>query len=549
MNLWSIAWRSVRQRGLASLLTMTSMALGVGLVVIVLSIHGVVTESFRANSTLGYHLIVGARGGALQLTLNSVFYLSQPVENVPYEYYLAFQPGERRSTELKNSIAYRVVRATDDSHRLMNATGLGWGAGPQDWLQDAFAATANETETRPLGLDTPGMFSNLTGLAIPLCLGDYFSEFRVVGTTPDLFDSLVYDFERGLKYQFAEGRNFQAYSEENGFFECVVGSVVARKENVKLGDRINPIHGDPSSPGAHEHAQSFIVVGILAPSGTPNDRAVFVNMEGFFLINDHANPVDDDEPQAEPDEEQEWQEFLQHDTQPANSFVSTSVAAATRESLLNTDALFEPLPIEQREVTSILVLGDDELTGGDMAAIQITTTVNKGVLEGTLRWSPYRPTQAQRASQACQPIREIDRLFQTIVGPIQSVLLILTVLICVVSGVSILVSIYNSMSERRSEIAVMRALGASRETILSIVLIEAVILAICGGGLGWLGAHACNVLASTLIEGQTGVSIGFFDMVWGELMLLPGLFVLAVLVGLYPAVSAYFTDVSKSLGK
>ena len=29
-------------------------------------------------------------------------------------------------------------------------------------------------------------------------------------------------------------------------------------------------------------------VGILKPTGTPNDRALFVNMEGFFLLEGHA---------------------------------------------------------------------------------------------------------------------------------------------------------------------------------------------------------------------------------------------------------------------
>jgi len=47
---------------------MLSMALGVGLVVAVLSIHGVVSASFRNNSNLGYNMIVGAKGGEEQLT-------------------------------------------------------------------------------------------------------------------------------------------------------------------------------------------------------------------------------------------------------------------------------------------------------------------------------------------------------------------------------------------------------------------------------------------------------------------------------------------------
>ncbi|HAN97810.1 MAG TPA: peptide ABC transporter permease [Planctomycetaceae bacterium] len=557
MSIWAIAWRSVRQRGLASILTIASMALGVALVVLVLSIHGVVTESFRSNSTLGYHLIAGARGGSLQLTLNSVFYLSRPVENVPYEYYLAFRTAEQRRPELQRSIAYRSVRAAEDARELALAGSLGIGGGLQQWLLDEAAAQATRAESTPLGLDQPGMFSNLTGLAIPLCLGDYFREYRVVGTTPDLFDKLVFDPERNRTYTFSEGRNFVTFSEENGYFECVVGHSVARAAGVKIGDRINPVHGDPNDPNAHEHAQSFKVVGILSPTGTPNDRAVFANMEGFFLINDHANPVDERE--TTPSEEDEELIDLLGSDPPARRAAMPEVrdvawrpdAELIRgEDAASTDPYaFEPLPIEQREVTSILVLADDELTGGDMAAIHISNMINAGVLEGTLKWSTYRPIRAQRSAQACQPVMEIERLFQTVVEPIQSLLLVLTTMICVVSGISILVSMYNSMSERRAEIAVMRALGANRETIMAIVLFEAVILAAIGGAFGWLGAHTVNVFASPLIEDRTGVSLGFLSIVPAELMLLPGLFILAVLVGLYPAFSAYRTDVSKSLGK
>ena len=78
MSLWKIAWRSIQQRGLASALTALSMALGVALVVGVLLIMGIISDSFRNNSSLGYNMIVGAKGGRLQLVLNTVFYLSSP---------------------------------------------------------------------------------------------------------------------------------------------------------------------------------------------------------------------------------------------------------------------------------------------------------------------------------------------------------------------------------------------------------------------------------------------------------------------------------------
>ena len=112
-----------------------------------------------------------------------------------------------------------------------------------------------------------------------------------------------------------------------------------------------------------------------------------------------------------------------------------------------------------------------------------------------------------------------------------------------------MVSIYNSMNERRQELAVMRALGASRDRIMMIVLAESVMISVLGGGLGWIGAHGVIGFISPFIEAQTGVTVGFLSFVTAELWVLPGVMGLAVIVGFYPAISAYFTDVSQSLGK
>jgi putative ABC transport system permease protein len=134
------------------------------------------------------------------------------------------------------------------------------------------------------------------------------------------------------------------------------------------------------------------------------------------------------------------------------------------------------------------------------------------------------------------------------VSPLQTVLLVLTAMICVVSGVSILVSIYNSMSDRRHEIAVMRALGASQGTVMSIVLLESVFLALGGGAAGWLLGHLLGWSISPFLEAQAGVAISPLNIAWTEAFLVPALIVLAVLCGFFPAVSAYRTDVAKSLG-
>ena len=111
-----------------------------------------------------------------------------------------------------------------------------------------------------------------------------------------------------------------------------------------------------------------------------------------------------------------------------------------------------------------------------------------------------------------------------------------------------MVSIYNSMSERRHEIAVMRALGAHREKIMMIVLAESILLSLGGGLVGWIVGHALVGAAAPTITEYTGVAVSFVQFATGsEVILIPALIVLASLAGFLPALAAYRTDVARSL--
>lgn len=456
MNLVYIAWRNLTQRGLASFLTMLSMGLGVALVVIVLSISWIITESFDRNSNVGYNLIVGAKGGSLQLALNTVFYLSEPIEVIPYEEYLEFLPGDGRAEEIKK-IGGRI----------------------------------SEPERK-------GVFSQYTsgGFAIPVCLGDYYGPFRVVGTKPAFFEKLRYGKTGDFEYEFAEGRNFEEYNSENGFYEAVIGWQVAQEMNVGVGDTFKTTHGDPEGAG---HGQAFTIVGVVKATGTPNDRAAFINLEGFYLMEGHARVFED---LANPDSE--------------------------KEDVKNSATVEQPsrLPLEKRDLTAVLVR-----SGQPMFAVQMETAINKRL-----------------QTQAASPIKEITQMLTMFVNPIRNVLLILTIIVCIVSAISILVSIYNSMNERRRDIAVMRALGARRDVVLMVVMLESLLIAVGGGVLGWVAGHAIAAANSGFVEDRTGIRITFLNSITSaESILVPGLIVLAVIAGIIPALVAYRTDVSKHL--
>lgn len=450
MNLLFIAWRNFRYRALSSFLTTLSLTLGVGLVVLVMAIYGIISEAFVRNASVGYNLVVGPRGSALQLTLNSVYYLSQPIENLPFTEYMEFFTAKERA---------EMVRQFGGDPALGERDGefVGYVAG---------------------------------GYVIPLALGDYFGEFRVVGTTPDFFEKLRHGPDVDQPFEFRQGRAFKGYSTENSYFETVLGSRVAAQMNVKVGDMMNPTHGDPEGKG---HGQGFQVVGVMAPTGTPNDRAVFVNLEGFYLLEGHAKPIPEDAIVEPPAVENESGETL--------------------------------LTIPEREVTSILVRN------------------------GNLMYAPgmqNRINESGRA-QAAAPIGEINKLMTLIVGPLMKALLAITLITCVVAAIGVLVAIYNSMNDRKRDIAVMRALGARRSSVTMVILCESFIIAVVGGIAGWLLAHVAILSAGTFIEQQTGVQVGLLSVSEFEWLLLPFVLILSLIAGVVPALSAYRTDVGTNL--
>jgi putative ABC transport system permease protein len=448
----------MEQRGLASALTALSMALGVAVMIAVIVVYGVAVRQFEQNAQ-GYHLIVGGKGGSLQLVLSTVYHIGQPLYPIPYTYYQKFLPG--------------------------------------------------------------GEFAEVTLAAIPECLGDSYqspdgSVFRVVATTPDLFEKINYGTnpDGSLKsYEFQSGgRNFKS----GAFFEGVIGSVVAARSGLKVGDKFQPSHGLSGGSDLH-HAVT--IVGVLKPTATADDRALFMNIEGFYLLPGHALSKDGEKTEGEGErtktkEEDEAEEKREHEEEQE---LERQLEAGTAK----------PLPVERREVTSILVLCNNPV-----GPQYLDFKINKG---------------KGRIAQAVAPAREVGMLMNSIVGPLRIVLLVLTVLVVIVAGISILVSIYNSMNERSHDIAVMRALGASRTAVMMIVLVESILLSVGGGLIGILLGHGLIGIASPYVVERTGVALGMFEFDWQELVLIPALVVLASLVGFLPALAAYRTDVAKAL--
>jgi putative ABC transport system permease protein len=140
----------------------------------------------------------------------------------------------------------------------------------------------------------------------------------------------------------------------------------------------------------------------------------------------------------------------------------------------------------------------------------------------------------------------MSELFDKI-GWFDRVLALVAYLVAFVAVTSVLVSLYNSMNERRREIAILRALGARRFTVFGAIVLEAAAIT----ALGVLGGFVVYAVIATgvasVIRAQTGVVLN--PLTFSPVMLwAPGVMLaLGTLAGMVPAMKAYRTPVAEHL--
>lgn len=128
-----------------------------------------------------------------------------------------------------------------------------------------------------------------TRRAVPLGFGDNYQGFPLVGTKAAFFDQRLKPKDPPY-FHVNEGRLFSRP------FEAVIGSSVARLSLARLGGKLQTTHGLTRVRGveAEEHPSSYTVVGVLAPTGSPVDRAVLVDLESLWLVHGQLSPASRD---------------------------------------------------------------------------------------------------------------------------------------------------------------------------------------------------------------------------------------------------------------
>ena len=324
--------------------------------------------------------------------------------------------------------------------------------------------------------------------AVPYAVGDVYKGYRVVGTTPDFFDAIETAQGEPLRARVS-GRVFGKGAE----FEAVAGAFAASRTGLALGSVFRVTHGLEKSPEAHEHKEEWTVVGVLAPTGTPIDRAIFITLGSFFHIAEHAK----------------------HDA-PGG------------------DGMEEPPAMHDGD-------GDDD---HDEAVWAVSSIVVR-LKSPALRLQFMEDMKKRPDLQPALPAREITKLFE-IVEDVDSFFRVVAWLVLVVSGIAILVGLYNTIQGRRREIAILRALGARPGHVFAVVTLEAVLLCLAGGALGLLLGHAGVAAAGPMLLEKVGIRVspelGVLD-VW----IAAGLVVMGLVTGFLPALRALRVPVAQNL--
>ena len=149
--------------------------------------------------------------------------------------------------------------------------------------------------------------------------------------------------------------------------------------------------------------------------------------------------------------------------------------------------------------------------------------------------------------QAAVPSYEISRLFKLFGFGIET-LTYLAYLIIIVSAFSLFINLFNSMRDRKYEMALIRTLGSSRRQLSFMIIFESLILTTVGFLLGLLVSRLGVMFVSSLMEESLNYNLNSFGILNEELWLL----ILSIFIGLIssiiPALQVYNLNISEVLG-
>lgn len=327
--------------------------------------------------------------------------------------------------------------------------------------------------------------------AVPLSLGDNYRSFRIVGTNHDILDLYGGTVAQGSLWKKD--------------LEVTIGASVAKKAGLKIGDSFVSSHGFDDDPDlAHDHGK-FVVAGILKGSGTVLDQLILTNTASIWHMHAHEAGAEE-------------QQNHNHDHATADS----------TDHHVHDNSNIDLLAHPEEQITSILV---QYKSASNYQALNMPRAINENT-----------------SMQAASPAYEINKLYDMI-GTGTETIRYIAILIAVVSLISIFISLYQSMQQRKYELALLRVMGSSRSGLFLLILTEGLGIAF----LGWLTGMLLSHAGMTLLAGILAEDFGYDFQSWVILKEEWYLFFISLLLGaiaaIVPAWKASRTDINQTLGE
>jgi hypothetical protein len=349
---------------------------------------------------------------------------------------------------------------------------------------------------------------------------------------------------------------------------------LSEEENEKQGGAFRATHGMPAPNEKPDiHKPRWHVVGILKPTHTANDRVLFVPFVSLYAIAEHEGGMIDqalmraniDPTRIPPERLDEVLTKLGIDPAKIPDSVKKkfklhakpAAAPATKEDVgeLLQSATVAPTTAEaghehgEEEEPEAYHLNDQgeivpDLPPDEWALSAILVQSRGGFQAQQLM---YNFKVIDDRATAVNPASVMRGFFDTFLSGSTRVLLLISGFVTVVAAASIMTTIYNSVSARLREIAILRALGATRLRILALICTEAMVVGFVGGLLGMLVGHLLSAAGSAYLQQTVGEGIQWARVGWEEWAYLGAVVVLSLLAGLVPAMKAYRTPVATNL--
>ncbi len=415
MAIVRLAFLSVLNRRVTAGLTLLAIALSVAMLLGVEKVRRDARGVFT-NTISGTDLIVGARSGAIQLLLYSVFRIGNATSNISWQSY-------------REIADFPKVRWT-----------------------------------------------------VPMALGDSHRGFRVMGTSAGYFEH--YRYARTESLEFAAGGGF------DDVFDAVLGAEVAERLGYALGDSLIVAHGTGDVSLFEHDDKPFRVAGILAPTGTPVDRAVHVSLEGYTAM--HVDWV---------------------------AGVPIPGARISAEEARAMD-------LTPKTITAFLVGLDSKIA-----------------IFGVQRWiNEYReePLLAIIPGVALQELWDLMSVAENVLRVVSSMVVVTGLL-------GMLTVILSSLEARRREMAVLRSVGARPLHVFVLFMSEAGVLALLGAAAGVALLYAALLVGQPIVVREFGLHLSLAMPVTADWWIIAAVVGAGFVAGSVPGFRAYRLSLADGL--